>query len=296
MPPLKENDDGKYDDGKYDDPSQASCYRTRVVGPKVAGSLPFGGHSEYASGEERILVRGWLHLAAGVGIFGLLFYNWEWASSLPAPLLLLLISDCLKGSASGMLHVLVPPHAPLFVLFAVHFLDIVVIVVSMMAAAMAFAHSSEWGPFIAIGAVGSVIVGLCEVPLWHLKLMRPPGKEHCSVKVRYATMLTLALVAQYTIWVAVQQQQQAAGSGGSGGAMSTAYWMQFTLCAFGFHSTVRASVRARVRVRASVLFLVPLCERRTRLHFTFSSERLLAGPIHPSAQRKKERKKERMND
>ena len=116
--------------------AQTSCYRVREVSPKVRGTLPFGGHSEYASGEERILVRGWLHLLGGIGILGLLFYNWAWVRSLPAPLQLLLITDSLKGFASGTLHVVVPPHAPLVVLFAVHFVDIVVIVVSMMVSAM----------------------------------------------------------------------------------------------------------------------------------------------------------------
>jgi hypothetical protein len=271
----------KKDDDEGDDQSQASCYRTRQVGPKVSGSLPFGGHSEYASGEERILVRGWLHLAAGVGIFGLLFYNWEWASSLPGPLLLLLLTDCVKGWASGALHVLVPPHAPLFVLFAVHFVDIVVIVVSMLASAMAYTHSSQWGPYIAIGVVGSVIVGLCEVPLWHLKLMRPPGKEHYSVKVRYAVMLTLALYAQYTIWDALQHPQ-AKASGRSSGAMSTAFWVQFVLYVFGFHSTVRVCMRECVHVRQKTPRVLVLNEFRH--------------PISPSVRPSIRPESERMNE
>jgi len=212
---------------------RTSWVKTRDVHPSVKGSLPFGGHTEYASGEERILVRGWLHLLGGVAVFLVLYNNWEWISTLPKGLRNLLVINCVKGMVSGTLHVLVPPHAPLAVLFAVHFVDIVVIVLAMSAAGMAYIPANEWGLELVIATVGSIIVGLCEAPLWPLKLMRPPGKEHFSVKIRYATMLVIALYNQYIIWNAVTSK-----NGGTLG--STNYWIQFVLYCFGFYQTVRA--------------------------------------------------------
>lgn len=222
--------------------------------------LPFGSHSEYATGEERILIRGWLHLAAGVGVFLLLFTNWDWILTLPVQLQLLLVMNSVKGTVSGTLHVLVPPHAPLLLLFAVHFVDIVVIVVSMCVSGLAFQDTSTWNPLLMIAAVGSVLVGLCEAPLWPLKLMRPPGKEHFSVKIRYAVMLSVAMYVQWLIFHEVHP---------TGGIGTTNYWIQFCLYVFGFHSTVSHFLFRFVCVCVSIT-LSSTVSKETQAKLTFT--------------------------
>ena len=119
--------------------------------------------------------------------------NWEAAQEIPLPTLYLLGITSFKEIVSGTLHAVVPPSAPLSILFGVHFVDIVAIVVAETMTGMAFLDPTQWTVQITLGVICSIIVGLCEIPLWPLKLMRPPGKEHFAIRIRYIIIALLAL-------------------------------------------------------------------------------------------------------